>query len=699
MAHYPLLPVRRFRFRLLVAGLAFALACGGDAPSVPGPNVIVVTIDTTRADAIGAYGQAKPTSPRIDALAAEGVLFEDVVTSAPSTLPSHATIFTGKQPYAHGVRSNAGYRLAEEHDTLADVLAARGYVTHAEIAAPVLGANKRLDQGFASYRDPESLRDPVEVLDSQRRFRQLTRPAEEITESGLDFVRAQRERPFLLWLHYFDPHKPYDPPAELAAELAPYHAEIRRVDRELGRLLDELGALGIRERTLVVVTSDHGEGQGQHNEETHSYFVYDSTMRVPLVFAGPGVPRGTRVRALARTVDITPTLLDLLGLPPLADVQGASLVPLFEDPTSNPNLIGYGESIEGALAFGTGVLRFVRVGRWKYIHKTNPELYDLRADPTEVRNRVAERPQTVRRLRTRLEELIAAAPAIEEARVVLDAEQLEELRALGYIAGDPGEVAATDLDSLELSGADPNDHIVDVQLYARGWGKLWTGEYDQALRAANDLLERDPSSQLGHELRVVAIERSGLEEGAIPALREAVVAAPDNAMYATALAAHLMRREEDDEAAALLRRAVELDACNVRARLLLSRIYESRARYAEQLALLEAGDPSCRDGGRVRNALAFFLATSPEASLRDGARALRLAREIVAFDSARHPGFVDTLAAACAEVGDFACAVAEQERAIALLDGRELSEEIRAIFQSHLEEYRAGRPVRFPPER
>ncbi len=683
---------------MLAASLLVALACG-EAPVAPRANVIVITIDTTRADALGAYGQAKPTSPRIDALAAAGTLFEDAVTSSPSTFPSHASIFTGKQPFAHGVRSNAGFLLAAEHETLAEVMSAAGWVTHAEIAAPVLAAPKRLDQGFDTYRDPASLRDPLVALDGAERYRRIARDAEDITARGLEFVREHAGDPFLLWLHYFDPHKPYAPPEDLTEELAPYHAEIRRVDREVGRLLDELDALGIAERTLVVVTSDHGEGQGQHGEATHSFLVYESTMRVPLVFAGPGVPAGVRVRALARTVDVTPTLLDLLGLPPLPEIQGVSLRPSFFDPQQKPSRAGYGESIEGTLAFGSSVLRFVRVGRWKYIHKERPELYDVVADPTEVRNQFDARERTVSRLRRRLEEIVAETPAAGgDSRVELDPEQVEALRALGYAALDAEGTLDDELDSLEIQGPDPNDRLADVEAFADGWGFVHGGQWDRALESAAMLLERDPDGHLSHGLRVAVLQRSGRDEELVPALRAALAATPDAVDHAVSLAAQLMRRGEVDEPVQLLEGALERDACAHRGRLLLSRLYQLQGRHRAQLALLEEVAPSCRRIGTVHNAVAYLLATSPDDAVRDGARALRMAQELAEGPRGQSPDFRDTLAAAYAETGDFAAAVREQERVLEQLEGRPIPPDVRASFERNLATLREGRPIRATPE-
>ena len=688
---YPIRLVPR-RFALLLPIVALCVLACSEPPRL---NVVVITMDTMRADALGAYGQRKPTSPRIDAMAAEGVLFEDVVSSAPSTLPSHASIFTGKQPYAHGVRANAGFRLAPDHVTLAERLRDGGWATRAEVAAAVLGHRKQLDQGFESYRDPGRLRDVVERLDPEQRYRRVTRSAEAITDDGLAFVRENAGRAFFLWLHYFDPHKPYEPPAEFAEGLAPYHGEIRRVDHQVGRLLDEIESLGLRERTLVLLTSDHGEGQHQHGEETHSYFVYESTMRVPLILWGAQLPRGVRVPSLVRTVDVTPTLLALLGLEPLVEVQGASLAALFERPNESLNLVGYGESIESALAFGSSVLRFVRVRRWKYIHKLRPELYDVRADPTEVINLIDARPRVADRLRGRLAELLAAAPmANDAARVQLDAQQLEELRALGYIAGEPDAETAARFNSLELLGPDPNEHIADVQRFAEGWGLMERRDWDAALAAAAELLARQPEGHLGHSLRVVALERAGRDAEAVLALRAALLVTPDSFDHLTALAAHLMRAEENHEAEALLRHSLALNPCGSRTRLLLANLLDVSGRHAQQLELLSDVDPTCSGPEPVRNALAFLLATSPDAALRDGVRSLELARELVAADGARHPGYLDTLAAAYAETDDFERAIVEQERALALLEGQPLPDGVHESFARHLAAYRNGRPAR-----
>jgi arylsulfatase A-like enzyme len=697
---------------LCLLAVAFGwLACGPDgerssdaaASRAGGPlNVVVFTLDTTRADALGVYGQTLPVSPRIDAMAADGLLFEQALSSAPSTLPSHATLFTGKHPYAHGVRSNGGYRLSEANLTLAELLRAHGYRTHAEIAAPVLASKMHLDQGFDVYRDPKASRSVLDQLDQQRRgwIGGGQRPAEEITRNGIEFLRENAGRPFLLWLHYFDPHVPHAPPEPFKSQIpaSDYHAEVRRADHHVGLVLDEIERLGLRERTIAVLTADHGEGRGEHDEDTHSFFVYDTTMRVPLVFWGASaIPRGQRVGSLVRLVDVAPTIVDLLGLPPLETAQGVSLRPLFEEPDADLELTGYGESIEPTLAFGSSVLRFVRLGSWKYIHKLEPELYDVGADPAESRNLAAEHPEVAERLRARLEELLAAAPAKpEDSEMELDAETLAELQALGYMGGRTSEKLDDELALLELRGPDPTHRIDDLRYFVAGWGDIRARNFGRAERRFLRVWKNNPDSPFVLYSLIQAVSNLDRDDDLIELLRRGIELEPDSVEYRLTLARKLQEKGETEEAERRLREALALDTCSAKARLQLAELMRAVTRYEEQLAVLEAGDDSCRERVIVTNGLAYALATSPRDSLRDGPRALRLAQAAVAETEGRHPDYIDTLAAAYAETGDFERAIAEQRRAIAMLEGHDLPEGVVESFQRHLAAFESGEPVREP---
>lgn len=690
--------------RALLALLVPAvLACGGDGEpaSVGDPrprSVVVITLDTTRADALGAYGQELPVTPRIDAMAAEGVLFEQAVTSSPSTLPSHATLFTGRQPYAHGVRSNTGYRLSEENLTLAEVLAGRGWATAAEIAAPVLASDRLLGQGFETYQEPKvPFVEALEVLQENFVVR-FARPAEEVTEGGLGFVRGHVDAPFFLWLHYFDAHIPHDPPEPFASRFPDaYFAEVSRIDHQVGRFLDELERLGLREHTLVVLSADHGEGRGEHDEDTHAYFVYDSTIRVPLIFWGADLPRGQRVASLVRVADVAPTLLDLLGLPPLEDVQGVSLRPLLEDPGRDLELTAYGDTIEWRTSMGGDVLRYVREGRWKYIHKLEPALYDVLADPGEARNLADERPEVVERLRGRLEELLAESPeAPGDAATPVSPEEAARLRALGYAAEAGSGAAGEALDDLALAGPDPDARARDLTVFIHALTELANGNAEGAEPLYRDVWKRNPKSRYALAGLIHALLALDRDDEAAELLRKGLELDPGSVGQRLELAKLLKRRGNPQEAERLLREALEIEPCVDRARLQLSQVLRMRGLQAQRIEVLAGAPGSCPDTVISRNALAYALATVPDAALRDGPRAVRLAEAVVEETEDEHPDYLDSLAAAYAEVGDFGKALATERRALELVAGRELPPHLVEPFERHLAAFQAGEPLRVP---
>ncbi|MDJ0852659.1 MAG: sulfatase-like hydrolase/transferase [Myxococcota bacterium] len=689
---------------LLLVVLPLLAGPGCSVEEEPGPrdwNVVVLTLDTTRADALGVYGQPLPVTPRIDGMAREGLVFEQVASASPSTLPSHATLFTGKDPYAHGVRSNHGYQLSDQNLTLAEVLRDAGWRTGAHVAAPVLASGRRLDQGFGAYDEPSlPIAEFAERAQGGRGVR-IDRPAEEITDAALAFLRQNAPYRFLLWVHYFDPHDPHDAPEPFASRVAdPYLAEVSRVDHQVGLVLDEIEALGLEERTVVVLTADHGEGRGEHGEDTHAYFVYDTTMRVPLVFWGAGVPSGRRVPSLVRTLDVAPTLLDLLGLPPLPDARGVSLRPLFEDPSGDLGLLAYGESVEWLTTFGGDVLRTVREGRWKYVHKLEPALYDIEADPGERTNLARKHPEVVARLRGRLEELLRAAPEKPaDAETALGAEEIAALEALGYVGGPAPEVLGGDeVATLELQGPDPVDRTADLGVFVEAVAWLERGDVNLAAaeRRLGWLWERNPQSPRILEFYLHSL--LGLErfDEALPLLRRALELDPQSVPARQDLARVLQARGESAEAERLLREAVGLDPCAEASWLRLSVLQRRQGRLAEGFGTLERGLAACAGSVVLRNALAFWLATSPVPEQRDGARAVRLAEGVVEESRGEHPDYLDTLAAAYAEQGDFDRAVATQRRALALVENRDLPPGLVEPLRRHLATLEAGQPVRTP---
>jgi len=462
-------------------------------------NVLLLTLDTVRADALGVYGQKRPTTPNIDRLAQEGVMFRNAVSVAPNTLPSHTSIMTGTYPFVHGARSNGGYVVSEDNVMLAEILSAHGYLTAAEISGSVLNRRTGIDQGFASFRDLDSpdIQQAAEIVvrDGKKVELKLNeRYASDVTQKGIDFLKSARGAPFFLWLHYFAPHAPYLPPEPIRKQIPgnPYLGEVRYVDHEIGALLEALGKLGLTENTLIVLTADHGESLGEHKESTHSLLVYDSTIHVPLIFHGPDqLPKNFEVAGVARIIDVAPTILDLLGYAPMEGVQGVSLVPLLMGLSTDLGLLAYGESLEAKNMFGSSTLRFLRRGNWKYIHKVEPELYDLRADPAETRNLIASQPEIASELRADLRELISQAPTpINSKRIDLTQEEESQLEALGYFVSKATPRRKNDSETFDVHGPDPNEVVQDLYLFA-GFLDAWrTQHFQQAFEKAKTLRSR-----------------------------------------------------------------------------------------------------------------------------------------------------------------------------------------------------------------
>jgi len=482
-------------------------------PARPRLNVLLITVDTLRADHLSCYGYRAMQTANLDRLAAEGTRFADCVTSVPITLPSHASIMTGTYPYVHGCRVNGEQPLHEANLTLAEILRAAGYTTHAEIAAFVLNARFGLDQGFDSYRDvPPPTPDAVAAGRAER-------PADEVCESTIAWLRDHAAQPFFVWVHLFDPHFPYAPPQPFRrGGLHPYDGEIAFVDEQVGRLVAALDALGLRDKTLVVLTADHGEGLWEHGEELHTVFVYDTTLAVPLIFRCPGlIPPGRTVTSQVRTIDIAPTILELLGLPAKQDAQGVSLAPLILNRGKAPRqLAAYGESMEPQVRFGYSALRCLRAGGWKYIHAPKPELYHIREDPGETDNLAEQYPERLQAMRERLRELIAQAPAppwTRPSRSRLDRESARRLQSLGYLTGTGSatrdHAGTTELARFEPSGPDPKDRIEAIQWMHESTKGLRTGDLEAAMAAYRKALEADPKLAAARYLLGQALQAQG----------------------------------------------------------------------------------------------------------------------------------------------------------------------------------------------
>ena len=407
-------------------------------PDGPPPNIILLSLDTTRRDHLSCYRRSGPAvTPHLDALAADGVLFERAKSPTPLTLPSHATMMTGLWPYRHAVRNNGTHVLGPDKQTFAEILRERGYATGAIVGAFPVAAQFGLNQGFDTYDDAFLEAGGVNENDAAQRR------AAEVTGLGLDWVREHRQGPFLLWLHYFDPHFPYDPPEPYrsAHPADPYLGEIAYMDAQIGLFLDGLREMGVLDRTAVVVAADHGESRGEHGEGTHGYFIYGATQDVPLLLRLPETGpwreaawRGRRVDALVSLADIFPTILNLAGVADEArpPCHGLSLLPVAAGDAPGRSWV-YLESLAPKLEHGLAELRALETERWKYIRAPQPELYDRAADPGELQNRVTGERRVVGALTASLEQVIKKDAGGDAGQVAMDAETAERLRSLGYL--------------------------------------------------------------------------------------------------------------------------------------------------------------------------------------------------------------------------------------------------------------------------
>ena len=504
--------------RLLPSAFVLLLAllpgCRRAAPAAPPgerPNVLLVTIDTLRADRVGCYGHASASTPVLDALAARGVRFATAVAHVPLTGPSHASILTGLGPLGHGFRENAGFSLPAQVRPAAEDFRQAGYRTAAFVSAFPLDRRFGFDRGFETYDDhlPKG-NDP-------RRTPYVERFADATTEAALRWLAAPGpvaapERPFFLWVHYYDPHAPYEPPGEFAARFrtAPYDGEVAFADQQLGRLLRALEERGVLARTLVVAMSDHGEGLGEHGEGTHGLFVYDSTLKVPFIVAGPGVAAGRVAPTVARGIDVLPTLLDYAGLKLRPELEGRSLRPSIEGREMS-DAPAYAETLYPQREFGWAPLFAWRTARHKMIEAPRPELYDLEADPGETDNRAGRDNARLAEMRQKLETALSR-PAVSAAAEV-DPEAAERLRALGYVAGGGGAPAAAG-----ASLRDPKDGQHLVPRLNRGMSVVRT-DPAAAIRDLTAVLAEDPGLLMARRSLAVAYTSAHQYERAIAELR------------------------------------------------------------------------------------------------------------------------------------------------------------------------------------
>jgi arylsulfatase A-like enzyme/tetratricopeptide (TPR) repeat protein len=552
------------------------------------PNVILISLDTTRADHLGCYGNSNARTPAIDGLAQRGVLFAQAAATAPLTLPSHSSIMTGLYPTNHGVRLNGTNALSQEHTTLAEALGERGYQTGAFVGAFVLDARWGLKQGFQTYDDQFDL----------SKFKQLDlaavqRPANQVVDAALAWLEREKTKPFFAWIHLYDPHTPYEPPEPLLTEFRSrggeglYDGEIAFADQQVDRILSWLKASGLDQRSLIVIVGDHGEGLGSHGEGTHGFYVYDYAMHVPFIVATPiNELQGMRVDSQVSLVDVLPTVLALTGVNPKRQVHGRSLLPLMFGASTAGESYAYSESMAPELQFGWSALHSLRSRRFKYIEAPRPELYDLIADPKETTNVFAQHASLAFEMGRQLDRLIEDtsrdAPAPEAAN--LDKETQERLAALGYVgnaapankpAGGSGELA------------DPKDKL-DVFIAVQRAGELMVkGEYEESARALEHAVRQEPAMPQALLMLGSCYTELGRTTEAKARFDQVLKNDPQNIQALIGLANILLDEGQTNDVVTLCKRTISLDPRNSQAYALLGNAYIEQQQPLTALPYLE----------------------------------------------------------------------------------------------------------------
>ncbi len=547
------------------------------------PNIVVLTLDTTRADHLPMYGYGAVKTPQLQKLARHGLVFEQCVTASPFTLPSHCTIMTGLYPTYHGVRINGDTALSEKHETMARVLRRRGYDCGAFIGAFVLDGRWGLKQGFSHYDDDFDL----------NKYKQLDlglvqRPSREVVDAAIAWLSPRKEKPFFAWLHLYDPHIPYDPPEPYRSEYGGrgpaglYDGEIASMDAQIGRFCDWLEENGLADNTILILVGDHGEGLGEHGESTHGYYIYDYVVHVPLIIVTPFAPlQNRRIPAQVRTVDLLPTVEEMAGIAPGGNLHGRSLLPLFFPEGENEKRPAYSESLAPQIQYGWSPLYALRQYPYKYIDAPRAEFYDVQNDPAENSNIRLRRFAQAREYKKALDKLIADtgrnAPKTEAAD--LDQETVRRLATLGYIGS--AKNARPIAGNAKL--ADPKDKIAIFEAVSQSTGLTFSEKFAEAAALLEGVLKRDPEviqARLILANAYIKLQRPAEAKAQL----EEVLKQDANHVQALIVMAGILRDENRyADMVSLCRKALSVDPQSTQALSLLGNAYMDHKDYVKAL--------------------------------------------------------------------------------------------------------------------
>lgn len=561
------------------------------APRQVPPDVFLVTIDTLRADHVGCYGYKQVETPALDTLAADGIRFEHAFTHSPITNTSHTSILTGLLPSVHGV-TDFGVPLSSQHATWAELLKKKGYQTAAFIGAVILDSSTLapgLDRGFDFYDNFPA------KTDSRERFGRVERRGMDVVQHAEGWLEKHRTGPRFVWVHLFDPHDPYEAPPPYSEKYKnPYDAEIAYADSALGNLIAFLKKTGAYPNAIIVVTGDHGEGLGEHGEETHGLFLYDSTLHVPMILKMAGASqRGVVVDAQVRTTDILPTILSLINISVPAELNGESMLPLIQQSAAGHDLLA---ETDYPLRFGWAPLKAIRTGNVKLIEAPRPELYDLKSDPAELKNLYSADSAQTKNVQAELAkwkakagvEEASKAPALPDPKDKIEVQNLLHRSMLASDDNRSADARGFLEKALELDPASP------TALRQLGENELAAGDFAKAavhLKKAREVRPEDSTAafELGQ-----ALEKTGDFAGARDALEASLKMVPSQMPARLLLGRVYLELKDAKNAQDQFEAASLVDSSNVEARLGLAEAQIQLSDFAGALPDLEAlakGEP------------------------------------------------------------------------------------------------------------
>lgn len=680
-------------------------------------NVILISIDTCRADYLSCYEFPLDTTPTIDAIAQEGMLFKQTVSPVPFTLPAHCSMLTGKTPPYHGVLDNGLFTLDKDNLALAEILKERGFVTGAFVSSYILDSKFGMDQGFDTYNDDfVSDRNPIGIEE---------RRGAETTDLALHWIEKNQGEKQFLFVHYYDPHLSYDPPApfdskftgaklfkdlppEQAMTYATYAGEIAYVDHCIGRIVAKLKDIGQYESTLICITSDHGEMLGEHGERTHGYFVYQGNIHVPLVFKVPGRQKALKIQQTVGLVDIMPTICSALGIAMEHEIQGKDLLAYGDNDNPYPGRYLFSQSLEPT-KYKANPLLSVISDRYKYIQTTRPELYDFQKDPYELKNLIQQEPKRARLMEGELLRIVEDAKSKnKEAKAEgMDAETVRKLASLGYV----GSKIEDDF-LIDPEKDDPKD-IIEYHVLSNSIGYLTEIEnYELAEKNCRKLIEQKPDLYMGYYKMARYLEHRKEYAEVIDYLLKVIELEPDFVSAYVGLAEMQKNLGHYDLAIDSARKALELEKDSVDAYRLLSESYYEQGLFDEpekdltpeiaehsgypnvlqKLAMtlylkgqikrsynkyseLVKLDPDSIEG---LNGLAWFQAASTIDGMRNPQEGMKHAMRACELSDFAKAESIDTLAVAYAAAGKYPKAVETAQKAI-------------EVARSHGEDDLAGR--------